>query len=66
VGEDEFENPPATLQGRMRELIRGAYKLEGNLMLVLDIDKVVDTTCGFVDKDEHGAAPRANRGRSIP
>ncbi|MBP7147977.1 MAG: chemotaxis protein CheW [Acidobacteria bacterium] len=31
-----FEPPPATLVGPARELIRGAFKLEGRLLLVLD------------------------------
>ena len=29
VPEKAFERPPETLQGTARELIRGAYKLEG-------------------------------------
>ena len=36
VEESAFERPPPTLGGEARELIRGAYKLEGGLMLVLD------------------------------
>jgi purine-binding chemotaxis protein CheW len=36
VEEAEFERPPPTLGGEARELIRGAYKLEGGLLLVLD------------------------------
>lgn len=36
-----FEAPPETLNGTARELIRGAYKLEGRLLLVLDIEKVI-------------------------
>ena len=42
VSEDAFEAPPETLQGTARELIRGTYKLEHRLLLVLDIDKVVN------------------------
>ncbi|MEC4882129.1 MAG: chemotaxis protein CheW [Scytonema sp. PMC 1070.18] len=42
VSEDCFESPPKTLKGRARELIRGAYKLENQLLLILDIDKITD------------------------
>ncbi|MCA8960206.1 MAG: purine-binding chemotaxis protein CheW [Planctomycetes bacterium] len=36
-----FEEPPATVQGIGRELLRGAYKLEGRLLLVLDIERAL-------------------------
>jgi purine-binding chemotaxis protein CheW len=61
VDEDQFEFPPATLQGRSRELIRGAYKLEGKLMLVLDTDRVVEATSGSADEDGHGLVPAASK-----
>ncbi len=48
VDEDAFELPPETLQGQAREFIIGAYKLEGRLLLVLDIEKVVDLTAATV------------------
>ena len=35
------EDPPDTLQGEARRLIRGAFKLEGRLLLDLDIDYAV-------------------------
>ena len=41
VEEGDFECPPETLRGPSRELIRGAYKLEDRLLLVLDLDKAV-------------------------
>jgi purine-binding chemotaxis protein CheW len=41
VDDDAFELPPETLQGEARRLIRGAYKLEDKLLLVLDTDEVV-------------------------
>ena len=37
-----FEPPPDTLNGPVRELIRGAYKLDGALLLVLDVDRVLE------------------------
>ncbi len=37
----DFEAPPDTLDGQARELIRGAYKLDGTLLLALDVQKAV-------------------------
>jgi purine-binding chemotaxis protein CheW len=37
----DFEAPPDTLEGPGRELIRGAYKLQGQLLLALDVHKAV-------------------------
>ena len=42
VNSDTFEPPPETLQGVPRELIRGAYKLNAELLLVLDTESVLD------------------------
>lgn len=39
VDDDQFETTPATLQGTIRELIDGAFKLNDRLLLVLNIDK---------------------------
>ena len=41
VDASDFESPPDTLEGPARELIRGAYKLDGNLLLALDVHKAV-------------------------
>ena len=41
VPEAAFEPPPETLRGKTRTMIRGAYKLEGRLLLVLDTDELV-------------------------
>ena len=40
--EEAFEEPPETLQGTIRELIRGAYKLDHTLLLPLDVQGVVE------------------------
>ena len=37
----DFEAPPDTLEGPSRDLIRGAYKLDGQLLLALDVHKAV-------------------------
>jgi purine-binding chemotaxis protein CheW len=39
-----FERPPETLKGTARELIRGAYKLEDRLLLILDTERTVSLT----------------------
>jgi purine-binding chemotaxis protein CheW len=44
VQEKWFEQPPDTLKGTARELIRGAYKLEGRLLLILDTERTVSLT----------------------
>ena len=44
VTEDLFERPPDTLTGKVRELIRGAYKLQDSLLLILDVEKVVNVS----------------------
>lgn len=41
VSPDQFEPPPDTLSGATRELIRGAYKLDGQLLLSLDVGRAV-------------------------
>ena len=41
VEESSFEPPPETLQGEMRELIEGAYKLEGRLLLALSTKRTM-------------------------
>lgn len=43
IGADRarFEHPPETLRGPARELIRGAYKLDDQLLLVLDTERTV-------------------------
>jgi purine-binding chemotaxis protein CheW len=39
VDESAFESPPETLNGETRRLIRGAYKLDDRLLLVLDLER---------------------------
>lgn len=39
VSEDAFEAPPDTMRESTRELIRGLYKLDNWLMLVLNMDR---------------------------
>jgi len=41
VDEENFEPPPETLKGQARELVRGVYKLQDRLMLVLNTERAV-------------------------
>lgn len=52
VEDAQFEAPPDTLTGPARRLVRGAYKLDGQLLLELEIDAALD-----VDTHETSDAP---------
>ena len=43
VEDDRFEHPPETLQAQARELVRGVYKLDDRLLLVLDTERTVNS-----------------------
>ncbi|GAB5543615.1 MAG: chemotaxis protein CheW [Sandaracinaceae bacterium] len=45
VHDDQFERPPETLRGSVREVIRGAYKLPNRLLLLLDVPRFVEGCC---------------------
>lgn len=42
VNGEDFEHPPETLHGVVRELVRGAYKLNNRLLLNLDCDRTIN------------------------
>lgn len=42
VDAEAFESPPDTLRGEARRMIEGAYKLERELLLVLNLQVVLD------------------------
>ena len=42
--EDTLEPPPPTIRGVARDLVKGVHKLEGQLLLILDINKVITVT----------------------
>ncbi len=46
VREEDFEDPPVTLAGDVREALTGVYKLARGLLLVLDVEKVWDLEAG--------------------
>jgi purine-binding chemotaxis protein CheW len=43
LDDEAFERPPDTLSGPTRELVVGTFKLDGRLMLALDVNQAVDT-----------------------
>jgi purine-binding chemotaxis protein CheW len=44
LDDDTFEAPPDTLTGPSRDLITGAFKLDGRLMLALDTARAIHTS----------------------
>lgn len=42
VQEDDFERPPETINGIAKNLIRGVYKLQDRLLLILDTDQAMN------------------------
>jgi len=44
LDDEAFEPPPDTLAGPTRELVVGTFKLDGRLMLALDVNQAVDTS----------------------
>jgi purine-binding chemotaxis protein CheW len=41
VSESDFEDPPENLKGRARQMIRGAYKMQDRLLLILNTDNAL-------------------------
>ncbi|MBW4602723.1 MAG: chemotaxis protein CheW [Calothrix sp. FI2-JRJ7] len=41
VAENQFEPPPATLKGKIRSLLKGAYKLQDKFLLIINVDKLL-------------------------
>lgn len=48
IHDDTYERPPETLSGVARELIKGVYKLNDRLLLVLDIERTMTLPVGAV------------------
>ncbi|MFO1077150.1 MAG: chemotaxis protein CheW [Planctomycetota bacterium] len=46
VDEDRVEEPPSTIPGPAGELIRGVYKLESQLLLLLDVEQMFRIEAG--------------------
>lgn len=66
VEEAAFEAPPDTLQGAMRELIEGAYKLPERLLLALDTQQTVNLSGKGKRAEERGTRdPRGTAERGL-
>jgi purine-binding chemotaxis protein CheW len=61
VTRDMSEPLPDTVKDLGRELIRGIYKVDGRLLLIIDAEQAINPNAHFrTGVDEHrGAAPRA-------
>ena len=44
IGDETFDVLPATLKGSIRKLTKGVYKLDGQLLLLLDTEQVLQET----------------------
>jgi purine-binding chemotaxis protein CheW len=64
VDDVTFESPPETLDECCRELIRGTYKLDGRLLLVLDVEAIMNGISVNVPAQSDGAYQDAQIGRS--
>jgi purine-binding chemotaxis protein CheW len=64
VAADDFELPPRTLNARSREFIRGAYRLDGGLLLVLDVEPIVNGTADDLSDRFGGVRPHVEGNRS--
>lgn len=53
VEEEAFERPPETIDEKVRDLIKGVYKLEGRLLLILDIHRARELSGGG-ESDQNG------------
>jgi purine-binding chemotaxis protein CheW len=57
VSQDEIAPPPPTVAGLGREYLTGLVKLEGRLLILLDIDKLLDEEgAGIAERIASGAA----------
>jgi len=56
VSDDVLEPPPSTIQGVIKDVITGVYKLEGRLLLVLNTTKAISVSDpAGKDKEETAA-----------
>lgn len=65
VDQETFEPPPPTLHGARRALVAGVFKLERDLLLVLDLERVLDPDDLLSVADEP-AAPAPSPQHPLP
>lgn len=51
VEQDSFEGPPETLDGGVRPFIAGVFKLDGDLLVLLDVERCADVSAVVADRD---------------
>ena len=51
IGDETFEQPPETVRGTTRELVRGVYQLRDKLLLVLDTERTLQIDGAGTDRD---------------
>lgn len=51
----EFERPPETLSGVFRDVVLGVYKLEGKLLLLLDVERIIALGTRAAQRSEEGS-----------
>src|SRR3954469_3839733 len=52
----EFERPPETMSGVFRDVVLGVYKLEGRLLLLLDVERIIAMGTHAVQRSQAGPA----------
>jgi len=52
----EFERPPETMSGVFRDVVLGVYKLEGRLLLLLDVERIIAMGTHAVQRSQGGPA----------
>ena len=56
VSDDVLEPLPTTIQGKVKDVVTGVYKLEGRLLLVLDTTQVISVPDSIGKGKEDAAA----------
>ncbi|MBM4246981.1 MAG: chemotaxis protein CheW [Deltaproteobacteria bacterium] len=51
IDDETFEQPPETVRGTTRELVRGVYQLRDKLLLVLDTERALHIAGAGADRD---------------
>lgn len=51
LSDDDFEKTPSTLDPTWREVSMGVYRLKGELLVILDVSKILDALSGVSKED---------------
>jgi len=54
LADGEFERPPETLAGVFRDVVAGIYKLDGRLLLLLNVERII--ALGTLDESPAAAS----------